>query len=48
MEGVFAIASIGRVIVTRISDEKGYEELWTYQTQDVSFLLWPLQYLFFP
>ena len=35
MEGVFAIGSYGRVIVARVSDD-GYEELWTYETAEVS------------
>jgi hypothetical protein len=37
MEGVFAVASCGRVMVGRVSD-KGYEDLWSYQTEGVSFL----------
>ena len=35
MEGVFAVASCGRVMVGRVS-EKGYEDLWSFQTEGVS------------
>lgn len=35
MEGVFAIGSCGRIMVGRVSD-KGYEDLWSYQTEGVS------------
>jgi hypothetical protein len=35
MEGVFAVASCGRVMVGRVSD-KGYEDLWSFQTEGVS------------
>jgi len=37
MEGVFAVASCGRIMVARVS-EKGYEDLWSYQTEGVSCL----------
>ena len=37
MEGVFAVASCGRIMVARVSD-KGYEDLWSYQTEGVSCL----------
>ena len=37
MNGVFAVAIQGRVMVGKVSD-KGYEDLWTYETENVSFL----------
>jgi hypothetical protein len=40
MEGVFAVASSGRVMVGRVSDE-GYEDLWSYETEGVSSLYSP-------
>ena len=35
MIGVFAVATQGRVIVGKVSDQ-GYEDQWTYETEDVS------------
>lgn len=34
MQGVFAVACHGRVMVGKVSD-KGYEDLWSYETEDV-------------
>jgi hypothetical protein len=34
MEGVFATASCGRVMVGRVSDA-GYRDLWSYETENV-------------
>lgn len=36
MEGVFAIAAEQRIIVGRVTDADGYEELWSFETGDVS------------
>lgn len=36
MEGVIAIASSCRLLVARLSDTGGYEELWSYTTPNVS------------
>ena len=42
MDGLIAIASGCRLLVGRLSDEGGYEELWSYTTPDVSL---PYMYL---
>ena len=35
MEGVIAIASSCRLLLVRVSDEGGYEELWSYTMLEV-------------
>lgn len=39
MEGTVAIAVACKIMIVKVSDEDGYEELWSYDTPNVSWYL---------